>query len=234
MPTTAVSGGSRVCRMAGVAVLTLCLLSVASVANADVGAAVLVGKIAVAEPLHAGGVYNLPPTTVMNSGDKTGDFVMRVRLLTETETTKAPDPRWFAFDPASSTLIPKQARQVEIRLTLPLDAEPGLYEVLVSNEVVVDPAKSGAKIAPAAATKVTFRVVPGSWLSGLYYRVLTLAKEWMPWSWVLPLAVVLLVALYILSRRYRVHIGVERRPSEDDEGGSQELGETDGPVDVEG
>lgn len=213
------------------ATLLLLLLS-ARAATASVGAGVMVGTIAVTDPVHPGGVYHLPPTMIINSGDVPTDYVMRVRSV-KSDTTKSPDPSWFRFDPARSRLTPMQTRRVAIMMTVPIDAEPGPYEVLVSNEVDLPKTGKahGARVVAAAATTVKFAVAPTDWLSALYFRIRGLLSQWMPWSCIVPMALFLAMLLALALRRYRFSFALARRGDHRDEAADEPSGaKSDGAV----
>ncbi|MFP3881616.1 MAG: hypothetical protein ACLFRT_11375 [Actinomycetota bacterium] len=160
------------------------------------GVAVDVGRIDVDEPLQPEETYVLPTIDVRNPGNLASGYRMAVQAI-ESDRERPPAD-WFSFDPATFHLEPEERINVEMRISVPRGSEPGDYEALVAAQLVSD--TEGASVGGAAASRLTFAVAPGPVLSEIPSAIFGI---------VLAVVIVLLVAR--LARRYRFHI--ERRPT---------------------
>jgi hypothetical protein len=190
--------------------LVIAALSAPASACARLGVGVNVGRIRVDEALAAGGVYELPPIGVINTGDEPGSYTLTFVPISG-QKELSPDDAWFTRTPETFELAPGAVRTVQIRLTLPVNAEPGDYFALASASPVQKTAAKGATIAVAAASKLTFTVKQTNVMLAVYYRVRDVMGMYSPWSWI-ALGVIAVLAIGIpLARRYRFSFGVERR-----------------------
>jgi hypothetical protein len=121
----------------------------------DQGVAVDVGRIDVADVLHPGRSYVLPSIGVRNPGTRTSGYTLRTRQI-HSELLSVPED-WVAFVPASLHLRPGEQERIEPTLDVPIDAEPGDYEVLVTARLDGGEG-AGASVGAAAATRLTFSV----------------------------------------------------------------------------
>jgi hypothetical protein len=114
-----------------------------------------------------------------------------------------PADAWFTFEPAELTLQPGESRPVQARLTLPVDAEPGTYAALMGPQIVAD--GGGAQVGAAAAARLTFEIAPSSgWDAFLRWLSRLIAGQ--PAVLVMPGAVLLLLVMWVLRRRFSISI----------------------------
>jgi hypothetical protein len=173
-----------------------------SIAFAQTGVGVGLGKVSISEPLAPGGIYRLPDLPVVNTGKVPGEY-----HVTATDS-KNVSSTWLSFAPQSFRLEPGQSQLVRTTLTLPLTAPDGDYLVYLEASPVQNPQK-GVAIGPAVATKLYFSVKSGSVLGAVRNRVLTFVYT-RPEIYLVLAAIFLLQALLILRRHFRVEIRPRR------------------------
>lgn len=175
-------------------------------ARASRGVAIDLGRIEIQQKLTPGGSYRLPTMGVRNPGTEWTSYELKASPL-QVEGREAPPPEWFHFSPSRLTLKPKETRPVRIRIELPTGADPGDYVALVGPQIVTK--GSGAQVGAAAASRVTFTVEPATWLQAEWLQIKTFFSDHAPWSYVLPL--VLLLAFLAYRIRSRFAFRIERR-----------------------
>ena len=96
------------------------------VAFARIGVGVGTGKIVVDQKLKPGIIYQLPPLTVVNTGDETSEYGVGISYF-QNQKQLMPDESWFIFSPETFHLDPGKVQVVDIKLNLPVNAKPGDY-----------------------------------------------------------------------------------------------------------
>lgn len=161
-----------------------------------------VGTIAVRERLVPGGEYRLPTFGVRNPGTEPTAYVIAVSYV-DGQTALRPPAEWFTFSPASFSLEVGASRPVEVRLTIPSDAEPGDYQALIGPQIVSD--GTGASVGAGAAARLSFSVDPSSALDAFLRQLFRFLAD-NPWILVLAGLLLLLVVLWFLRRRFAFSI----------------------------
>lgn len=175
---------------------------------ARIGVGVAIGKIEVKEPLKPGGVYNLTPLIVLNTGDEPADYEIKIAYHSE-QPQLQPAQEWFSFSPSPFHLEPGQSQNVAVKLTLPVKTEPGDYFAYLEAHPIVK-AGPGVTIGVAAATKLYFTIAPANIWQGIYYRVVSFLTMYAPWTWVV-LAMMLAAVIITLFRKYfTFQVGVKK------------------------
>lgn len=191
------------------ALLALALIIPGLVA-AKIGVGVGSGKIQVDQPLKSGLIYTLPALTVINTGDEVSEYTVGVQYR-DKQAELLPAKDWFEFEPKNFSLEPGKSQAVVVKLTLPVSgAEPGDYFAFlqgapVATELAADGATS---VGIAAASKLYFTVEPANFFLGLYYRALSLYKEYAPWSVVVVTVVLAAIFVTIVRRFFSFNIGI--------------------------
>jgi hypothetical protein len=177
-------------------------LTGAGPAGASMGVSIDVGRIDVSEDLAPGGDYRLPAFGVRNPGTEPTTYKLVVSYI-DGQDAGRPAEAWFTFEPAELTLQPGESRPVQARLTLPVDSEPGAYAALIGPQIVSE--GGGAQVGAAAAARLTFEVAPSSgWDAFLRWFSRLIAEQ--PAVLVMPGAALLLLALWVLRRRFSISI----------------------------
>ena len=189
--------------------LAAALLAPASGVGADVGVGVNLGKIDIDDKLAPGGRYNLPALGVINTGDEPGDYEVVISYLGDQEEARPPED-WFEFEPQRFFLEAGDSQLVQIRIVLPSGADPDDYFALIEAHPIADE-EAGVTIGVAAATKLTFTVKPSNLLAAWILQVENFIEDGEPWTYVIPISLVLLLVLYLVRRNFRFRFGVERR-----------------------
>ena len=185
-------------------VLALVALHGAAGAGADTGVSIDVGKIAISQKLTPGGGYRLPTFGVRNPGTEPSSYRLRVTYL-EGQAAKRPPDDWFHFAPPTLSLRPNETQPVQVRLVLPTGAAPGDYEALVGAEIASD--DPGARVGAAAAARVTFTVEPANILAAWWLKVRTVLSDGTPWTWLVPMVLVLGALTWQVRRRFTLSVG---------------------------
>jgi len=167
---------------------------------AKIGVGVTTGKITVEEKLRPGIIYQLPPLTIVNTGDEEGDYEPAVSYHQDQKELR-PAQNWFEFSPKKFHLKPGEAQKVEIKLNLPIKIEPGEYFAYLEGHPVAKSESGQTTIGVAAAAKLYFTVLPANPVLGVYYKVASIWKLNQPWSSRIAGAISLLV-IYLAMRKY--------------------------------
>lgn len=174
------------------------------------------GIIQVNEMLKPGGIYDLPPLYVYNTGDESANYEVDVAYQNDVPQ-KRPAKEWFSFEPKTFHLDPQGTQTVNIILNLPVKVEPGEYfcyaEGRPIDKTVV---QGGAKIGVAAAAKVYFTIAPASIWQALYYKAIYLWKHYSPWTYVISAILVLTVLVVLFRRFFSFNIGIGRKRNNPD------------------
>lgn len=192
---------------AAIALITAAVLATPLAAFADTGVAIDLGSININQKLSRGGTYQLPTMGVRNPGNERSSYVMTVNYLRE-QTQREPDDAWFTFSPAQFALEPGATLPVHIELNIPTGARPDDYQALL--EARLSNGGSGAALGAGAAAKVTFTVKPSNFLQAWQLKAETWASDNSPWSYVVPLALIALLLLWLLRRRFEFRVARRR------------------------
>jgi len=165
-----------------------------------IGVGVGNGKIQIDKPLKAGGIYNLPPLPVLNTGDEPGEYGVSVEYQ-ENVPQLRPAREWFHFEPQTFYLEPGQIQLVKITLTLPTKVQPGDYFAYLEGHPVKKSVAGQTSIGVAAAAKLYFTVAPANIFQGIYYRFISLYSRYYPYD-VIILAILFIVILISIFRKY--------------------------------
>ncbi len=186
--------------------ITLSILLAPALASARVGVGVNIGKIQIDQELKPGGIYKLPPVTVINTGDEKADYAVEATYHAEQKELR-PEQRWFSFYPKEFTLEPGKSQKVNISLHLPILTKPGDYFAYIEGHPI---RKEGqVTIGIAAASKLYFKVVPSTWWQALYHKIITFFTANAPTSYIVLGILVLLVIISIVNKYYGLKIAVK-------------------------
>jgi hypothetical protein len=186
--------------------LVLAMFVAPAPAHASKGVAIDLGRIEIEQKLTPGGSYRLPVMGIRNPGSEVTSYALKASPL-RLKGKEAPPESWFRFSPAKLTLKPDQTRAVKVRIELPTGADPGDYVALVGPQIVTR--GRGAQVGAGAASRVTFTVEPATWLQAEWLKFKTFFSDGAPWSYVLPLVLLLTLLAYRVRRRFAFRI--ERR-----------------------
>jgi hypothetical protein len=189
-------------------VLALASTLMGSVAEADPGVGVNLGRIEINDRLAPGGSYNLPALGVLNTGSDPGDYEVVITYLGD-QAQKRPPAGWFSLQPQRFYLEAKQAESVNIRLTLPTGADPGDYFAYIEAHPINE--SQGVRISIAAATKLSFTVKPSNWFDAQRVQLNRYIDDNQPWSYLIPGAALAALLLLTLRRFFRLRLQLERR-----------------------
>jgi len=183
----------------------LVVLALPAVASATIGVGVGTGKIEIDESIKSGSIYKLPPITVFNTGDEEARYSMAV-TLNETQDELKPDPAWFSFSPQQFDLKPGKSQVVIPTFHPPLRTNPGDYFAYLEANPAATVTQGSAVIGVAAATKLSFTVIPSNLFFGVLNRIISLFQLYAPWSYIM-VGLIIVGLLMLIVRRY-VHFDV--------------------------
>lgn len=184
------------------------LFSVSQPSHATIGVGIGSGKIYVQEPFKPGGIYDLPPIPVLNTGDEPSEYGMGVEFHQDQPQLR-PEKEWFTYSPATFHLDPGRSQVVEIHVTLPVHVTPGDYFAYLEARPIVGDVAGVSKVHVAAAAKLYFTVQPANLFQALYYRFSFFLSRFYPWPQTI-FIVLVLASLLNYARRF-VHIDVGLR-----------------------
>lgn len=182
----------------------LAALAIPATAQASVGVGIQAGPVRLAGAAHPGGRYSLPPVYVVDTGTQPETLTVRIERLSPGQARAVP-AAWIS--PGSAVQLSHgESARIPLELVVPAAAKPGQYltDVVVKGSAAVS--AGGANIDVAAATKLQFRIAPGT-VGGSWFSV--------P-GWLLPgIGVVLLLAgAAAAARRLGVRIQIDREPAD--------------------
>ena len=162
--------------------MSLTALLAPGTALGQAGVGVNVGKIQLDETIAPGGSYTLPSIGVINTGHDPADYSLRITYRTRQEELEHPED-WFSFNPIRFRLEANQSQNVQIKLELPVTAEPGDYFAFIEAYPVTSGGGGGVAIGIAAATKLNFTVKPSNVFSASFLWFFHRFRDASPWSW---------------------------------------------------
>lgn len=184
-------------------------LVVPTAAFARIGVGVATGKIQVHDKLKPGLIYNLPPLTVINTGDVPSDYAVSLTYFEKQKQMK-PSDSWFIFSPQTFHLDPGNVQVVNIKLNLPLAVTPGDYFGFLEAHPLQKDTEGKTTVGIAAAAKLYFTVVPANIFQALYYKIVSFWNIYAPWPQ-RTVMLLLVVGAFFLARKYlNIQIGVKK------------------------
>lgn len=178
--------------------------------QASVGVGVGTGKIEVKEEIKSGSIYTLPPITVFNTGTEDASYTMEV-TLNETQPQLKPNPNWFSFSPQEFSLSPGKSQLVTPTFHPPLVTQPGDYFGYLEAHPSETVQQGGATIGVAAATKLSFTVIPSNIFIAILYRILAIFQSYAPWSYIAVIMAVVGSVILILRRRLHFNLRITKK-----------------------
>jgi P pilus assembly chaperone PapD len=191
------------------AIFLLVFLFAASTAFARIGVGVGTGKIVVNEDLKPGIIYNLPPLTVVNTGDEPSEYEVDISYHQDQKELQ-PAKNWFIFSPAKFQLNPGEAKVVDIKTNLPINAEPGEYFAYLEGHPLKKAQNGTTSVGVAAAAKLYFTVVPASPLQAIYYKIVSFWNVYAPWTHYGAIAAGVISVILIMKRYLNIQVNVKK------------------------
>jgi hypothetical protein len=189
-------------------IFLLILLGLILPVAASIGVGVGTGKIQVDEKLRGGMIYQLPPITVINTGDVAADYSITITYF-EVQPQLKPSQDWFTFTPEKVYLGPNESKNIAIKLSLPLKVVPGDYFAFLEAAPVKITENGNTNIGVAAAAKLYFTIAPSSFLEGIYYRVLSFWNINQPWTNRGAIALGVVFMLLIFKKFFHIEINTK-------------------------
>lgn len=177
---------------------------------AAVGVGVGTGKIVVDKPLKPGGLYNLPPLTVFNTGDEKSEYIINVAYHTDQPQLR-PDKSWFIFEPYPFSLGPAKSQVVTVKLNLPLKITPGDYFAYLEAKPVTTGTQGTVTIGIAAASKLYFSVAPANIFQAITWRISTFWKMYVPWTWIVFSILIFAVIIVLFRKFFKFQVGISKK-----------------------
>jgi len=177
---------------------------------AKLGVGVGAGKITVDKPLKAGIIYALPNLPVINTGDQLTSYGVSVEYLERIPELR-PAREWFVFNPSIFELKPGEVKNVAISLNIPLKVKPGNYFAFLEAHPIVNEQTGITQVGIAAAAKLYFIISPANVFQGIYYRISSLVIKYSPWSYIIPLIIVLAVILSVLRKFIKIDVKFNKK-----------------------
>lgn len=187
-------------------IVALGLITIPSLVSARIGVGVGTGKIQVEDELKPGTIYELPPLTVINTGDETSAYEVAVSYH-EKQPELRPEDSWFVFSPQKFELDPGEVQTVTVKVDLPVRVEPGEYFAYLEGHPLKKTEAGEASIGIAAAAKLYFTVVPGSFIEGVYYKILSFWNIYAPWPQRVVTVLGIIVLFIIFKRFFHIQVG---------------------------
>ena len=178
--------------------------------SAKLGVGVGTGKIIVNELLRPGTIYELPNLPVINTGDRLTSYSVSVEYLERIPELR-PAREWFVFNPSTFELKAGEVKNVTISLNIPLKVKPGNYFAFLEAHPVVKAESGITQVGIAAAAKLYFTIIPANIFQGIYYRISSLVIKYSPWSYIIPLLILLSFILSVLKKFIKVDIKFNKK-----------------------
>ncbi len=188
--------------------LLLCLVFPLGI-FAGVGVGVGTGEIRLGKPLKAGGIYTLPFLTVSNTGDDPGNYKIGLAFHAERKQLR-PKLEWFSFSPSPFSLEAGQSQRVEIKLTIPLKAEPGDYFTYLESSPFTEE-EHITKVGLAVGTRLFFTVEPSNIWQAVIWRVSFFWKIYSPWTWVVLAMLIAAMLIVFFKKHFAFQVGIRKK-----------------------
>jgi len=157
---------------------------------ARLGVGVATGKIVVDDKLKPGMIYNLPTLTVLNTGDEEAEYEVGISYH-EDQSELRPKKEWFEFSPQKFFLKPGEGQKIEVKLNLPIKAEPGDYFAYLEGTVL-----------------------PANMILGVYYKAASLWRIYQPWSFRIAIVLGAVITYLFLNKYLGFQIGFRKKEKE--------------------
>lgn len=180
---------------------------------ARIGVGIGTGKIQVDEKLNPGTIYELPPVTILNTGDEPSNYTVSITYH-EAQPELMPDAGWFTFDPQIFYLEPGASQFVTIKLNVPIKTTPGDYFAYVEGSPTATAQQGTTTIGVAAATKLYFTIAPANIFQGIYYRIASFWANNQPYTNIVGGVVALMVILGFARKHLNIQVSVGKSKEE--------------------
>jgi len=197
-------------------VIVLLLLTSSVAVHAKIGVGVGTGKIQVEENLFPGVVYELPPLTVVNTGDEVSQYSVGVSYH-EKQPELLPETSWIQFSPATFTLEPGQVQAVSVVLNLPVSVTPGEYFAYLEAYPITTTQAGETSVGIAAAAKLYFTIQPASLIDGVYYKLLSLWNLYSPWPERAAIGIGVLAILLLFKKFFNIQVNLKSASAEQEQ-----------------
>jgi len=178
--------------------------------RAAIGVGVGTGKIQVEDKLKSGMSYELPPLTVLNTGDEPSDYEVSVAYHQD-QPELIPPKEWFDFSPSKFYLDPGGAQTVSIKLNLPLKTVPGDYFAYLEGFPAKKSQSGVTTIGVAAAAKLYFTIEPANFLEAIYYKAVAFWTAYTPWTNVVVVLLFAVLLLWSFKKFFKVKIDIKKK-----------------------
>lgn len=176
---------------------------------AGVGVGVGTGEIKLDKPIKAGGIYTIPTLQITNTGDEAGNYKIGLAFHVERKQLR-PKLEWFSFEPSRFFLEPGKSQRVEIKLTIPLKAQPGDYFTYLESSSFTEE-EHVTKVGVAVGTRLFFTVIPSNIWQAITFRASSLWKMYSPWNWVVLGVVLAAILIVFFKKKFAFQIGVKKK-----------------------
>lgn len=181
-----------------------------SAVYAVIGVGVGTGKIQVEDKLKSGMSYELPPLTVLNTGDEPSDYGVSVAYHQD-QPQLAPPKEWFDFSPSKFYLEPGEAQTVDIKLNLPLKTVPGDYFAYLEGFPAKKSQSGSTTIGVAAAAKLYFTIESANFLEAIYYKAVAFWTTYTPWTKIATILLFAVLLLWLFKKFFNVQLTLKRK-----------------------
>ena len=186
-----------------------------SICLANVGVGVGTGKIIMEDNLKAGGIYKIVPLTVLNTGDEGSEYKISISYHTDQSELRV-EKDWIIFTPVKFYLGSGEVEAVNVKLNLPVNAIPGDYFCyLEASPVKKYKTSGGASVGVAAAAKFYFTIAPANIFQGIYYRLLSITRNYSPWSYVVLAIIMMFILVIIFKKSFNFQISIGKKSKKD-------------------
>lgn len=194
-------------------VLTVLLFATANSVFAKIGVGVGTGKIQVEDKLKPGLIYELPPLTIINTGDEPSDYEIQVSYH-DKQPQLRPKSSWFIFNPVKFHLEPGKLQTVAVKLNLPVRTAPGEYFAYLEGHPFKKAQSGNTTIGVAAAAKLYFTVVPANFFQAVFYKVISFWNVYSPWTGRITLLAALIIIFILFKKFFNIQIKVNKPASQ--------------------
>jgi len=178
------------------------------IAESRIGVGVGTSKIEITEILMPGEIYNLPPLTVINTGDEVADYGVGISYH-EQQPEIMPPESWFIFSPSKFTLQPGQSQPVSIKLNIPIRTTPGDYFAYIEAHPIVS-ASGQTRINIASAAKIYFRIGTSNLVAAVYYKAASFWNAYNPWTSRIAIAMLIIGSIFIFKKFFKVQVNFKK------------------------
>lgn len=179
--------------------------------SANLGVGVGTGKIVIDEALKPGTIYDISPTfSILNTGDEEAVYKIGISYLKDQKEYEPPK-EWFEFSENNFHLKPGEVKNIKVKLNIPIKTVPGDYFCYLEGSLAPKSGQGQSSVGIAAGAKLYFKIAPANIFEAVFYRALSLWKQYLPWTNIVLGTLVIFILINLVKSKINIQIGIKKK-----------------------